>query len=181
MSGYSQQSAKLCTWVQFPHRPQNYNIMLKIDKKYSEKFLPGLEVKSEMISPYKGFRLYSYEQNRFMYIETELGKGIVKEHILDPFKGYSNDYYRSITLYSKERSDILDGLSTALFNIDNLDNIKKIITNVETNYNIKIDYLIQKEINDNTLELYYNDGFKNTIIKYNGNDTTVDGITRVEL
>ncbi len=60
--------------------------MLKIDKKYSEKFLPGLKVKSEMISPYKGFRLYSYEQNRFMCIETELGKGIVKEHMLDPFK-----------------------------------------------------------------------------------------------
>ena len=94
---------------------------------------------------------------------------------LDPYKGYSNDYYRSITLYSDKRSDILDGLSTALFNVDNLLDIETIINNVESKYSI------QKEINDNTVEVYYNQGFKDTIKEYKGEESTIDGNTRVTI
>ena len=161
-----------------PH-PDRDNWVVQINSPLKNELFMTKALLTSEVTPKKVLSTSGDYEQLFYYKRND--EIVRRHHILDPFKGYSNDYYRSITLYSKERSDILDGLSTALFNIDNLDNIKKIITNVETNYNIKIDYLIQKEINDNTLELYYNDGFKNTIIKYNGNDTTVDGITRVEL
>ena len=69
-------------------------------------------------------------------------------------------------MYSESRSDILDGLSTALFNINDFEIIKEVIGEVEETYNLNIDYLFQKEVSDKKIELYYNEGFEKTINKY---------------
>ena len=119
-----------------------------------------------------------YEQ-LFYYVN---GDNIIRRHhILDPNKGYSNDYYRSIVLYCDTRSDILDGLSTALFNIENIEDVLTTIENVEDYYDIKIDYLLQKEVSDRVVDLYFNDGFKNTISEYYGTKQDINGIVRVKL
>lgn len=95
---------------------------------------------------------------------------IRRHHILNPYTGHSESYYRNITLYAESRSDILDGLSTALFNIDgtidNFEKITKIISNVEEYYNINIDYLFQKEVDDQVVDMYLNVGFESTINSY---------------
>lgn len=49
--------------------------MLKVDEKYAKKFFPNLTPKFETISPFKTFRLYMYENNTFMCVETKLSDG----------------------------------------------------------------------------------------------------------
>ncbi len=119
-----------------------------------------------------------YEQLFYYKNNDEL---IRRHHILNPYSGYSSDYFRSITLYSETRSDVLDGLSTALFNIEDFKIIKRIINNIEGTYKINIDYLFQKEVSENTLNIYLNEGFEKTIKSYSENDKfVINEIVRVE-
>lgn len=117
-----------------------------------------------------------YEQ-LFYYYDNE--KLVRRHHILNPFTGHSEDFYRGVTLYAESRSDILDGLSTALFNIDDFGLIKTILSEVETYYNINIDCLFQKEVDTNTVDLFLNEGFENTINTYY--DVNVRKIERIDV
>ena len=49
--------------------------MLKIDNKICERFFPNLTPKFEFITPFKTFRFYMYEDNKFIGIETNGGEG----------------------------------------------------------------------------------------------------------
>ena len=116
-----------------------------------------------------------YEQLFYYQNNDEL---IRRHHILNPYSGHSENYYRVITLYAQSRSDVLDGLSTALFNINDFVVIKEIIEDVETTYQINIDYLFQKEIEDKKIDIYMNEGFENTINEYK-DDVVVNNIERI--
>ena len=105
---------------------------------------------------------------------------IRRHHILNPYTGHSEDYYRSVTLFSESRPDILDALSTALFNINDFELIKEIIDEAELTYNINIDYMFQKEISDKTLNLYLNEGYEKTITKKYTDTIKINEIVRVE-
>ena len=73
-------------------------------------------------------------------------EGIIRHHILNPYSGYPENNYRVVSLKSTSRSDVLDGLSTALFSISSLDKIQEIVGKVETEYGIEIAILLEKEI-----------------------------------
>ena len=107
-------------------------------------------------------------ENCFYFVDEE-GKKIHRHHILNPFTGYPENYQRVISLIANSRSDILDGLSTALFSIQDLNKIKNIIKNVESYYNIEIDFIIEREINEEnkTLDVYFNQGYKDKIMSFN--------------
>lgn len=107
-------------------------------------------------------------ESSFYFID-ENNERIIRHHILNPYTGYPENFYRVLSLKSTSRSDILDGLSTALFSIDSTDEIMKIIKNVEDYYNISIEVLLEKEIDQENkmIDLYLTQNFKNCITQYN--------------
>lgn len=67
--------------------------------------------------------------------------GIKRHHILNPYTGYSENYYRYITLASESHAAVLDALSTALFNISSEQEMIRIVKKVEDFYGISINLL----------------------------------------
>lgn len=158
--------------------PERDNWNIQVNSPYKELFF-NVPLLMNELEPGKVLSTSGdYEQIFYYRNNNDI---IRRHHILDPNKGYSNDYYRSIVLYCDTRSDILDGLSTALFNIENIEDVLTTIENVEDYYDIKIDYLLQKEVSDRVVDLYFNNGFKNTISEYYGTKEDINGIVRVKL
>lgn len=95
-----------------------------------------------------------------------LDDGTRRHHILNPYTGYSENYYRSNTLIAND-AGIVDALSTALFNVPNKEERIEIIKNVEDYFNINIDYcFIDKDMN-----LLMNNRFKTKLIdSYTSNE-----------
>lgn len=95
--------------------------------------------------------------------------GIIRHHILNPFSGNPENYYRVVSVKSSSRSDVLDGLSTALFNIESTEKVMEIVKNVENYFNIEISVLLEKEIDKDNKQivLYLTDSYDNHIDKLN--------------
>lgn len=95
--------------------------------------------------------------------------GIIRHHILNPFSGYPENHYRVVSLKSDARSEILDGLSTAIFNIGSTSKIMEIVNNVEEFFNIDIAVLLEKEVDkeNKKIDLYLTDDYNNHINKLN--------------
>ena len=73
-----------------------------------------------------------------------LDDGTRRHHIINPFTGYSENYYRSCSIVSNN-AYVIDALSTALFNIDDIDLRKEIVNDLQDFYNIEIDYCMIKD------------------------------------
>lgn len=97
-----------------------------------------------------------------------LEDGTRRHHILNPYKGYSESFYRRVTLVS-DRSAIIDALSTAIFSIGDLDEAIGMIHEAESRYGISIDYCLLG--NDNGgYRMYVNEGFRSIMAKEYDND-----------
>ena len=96
-------------------------------------------------------------------------EGILRHHILNPYSGYPENYYRVVSVKSESRSDILDGLSTAIFNIDDHEKIKEIVSNIEEHYDIEIALMLEKEIDkeNKKVDLYLTESYESLITKFN--------------
>lgn len=90
--------------------------------------------------------------------------GIRRHHILNPYTGYSENNYRSITLISEYDAAALDALSTALYSSND---IEKLTSNVKDKYNIDI-----------KKALIFEDENKNLILDYD--DNMIDDIYEVD-
>lgn len=77
-------------------------------------------------------------------------------HILDPTLGRSKNLIRSVSVFSNERADILDALTTILFNIEDADERINLIQEYENTFNIEIGYCIVIGNHDDGYELYVN-------------------------
>ena len=91
-------------------------------------------------------------------------------HIINPYTGYSNNTYRSVSLISNTCSlAILDALSTSVFNCNNDDETIELIDLFNTTYNTNIDYMCLKPLYENELinfdkyTLLISEGFNNLI------------------
>ena len=109
-----------------------------------------------------------YEQ---YYINED---NILRHHILNPYTGYSENYYRAVELKSNKNSGAIDALSTAIFSIGDIDQIIDIINNIESYYDMKVDYcllkddysmIINKEFADVLIESYTSNKISEVIIK----------------
>jgi thiamine biosynthesis lipoprotein ApbE len=78
--------------------------------------------------------------------DNQDGTFTVRHHILNPFTGYSENTYRSFTILSNQQAGLMDALGTALFNIDDLTVINRIVTNVENRFNVQAHILFQQEV-----------------------------------
>jgi thiamine biosynthesis lipoprotein len=110
-----------------------------------------------ILSPDTGSMLYAFKADNialstsgdyeryFLTADTD-GHIIRRHHILDPFTGYSQNLYRSISLVSDKNAGILDALSTALFSMTQ-DQQTRVIRNIEKQYDMKIEksLLLQEE------------------------------------
>ena len=96
-------------------------------------------------------------------------EGIIRHHILNPYSGYPENFYRVVSLKSDSRSEILDGLSTAIFSIEDKDTIKEIVSNIEEHYDIEIALMLEKEVDkeNKKIDLYLTEDYEKLINKYN--------------
>ena len=108
-----------------------------------------------------------YENSYFIYDEND--NKIIRHHILNPFSGYPENHYRIVSLKSDARSDILDGLSTALFNIESIEEIMNIVRNVEDYYDITIEVLLEKEVNreNKKIDVYLTQNYDGHVKEFN--------------
>ena len=79
-------------------------------------------------------------------VYDEYGLRVIRTHILNPFTGKSEQYYDSINVASDADAGVLDALTTALYNVNDLNVVKEIIEDVEEYYGIGIDYSFAKLI-----------------------------------
>ena len=86
----------------------------------------------------------SGDDERFFLLKEE-DKIVRRHHILDPYSGYSQNYYRGITLFSEDNAAVLDALSTAFFSIEDIDTQNRILSAVREHYGIKVYRCILKE------------------------------------
>lgn len=99
--------------------------------------------------------------------ENQDGSFTIRHHILNPFTGYSENFYRSFTILSDKQAGIMDALGTALFNINDLTQLNRIKENVELNYGVNLSILFQKEIkleNETRLDIYLEQSFYDKFI-----------------
>ena len=76
-----------------------------------------------------------------------------------------------VSVKSESRSDVLDALSTAIFNIESTDKIMEIVNKVEKHFNIEIDVLLEKEIDaqNQQIKLFVTEGYDQLISEVNTN------------
>lgn len=81
--------------------------------------------------------------NEQYYLKEEQENQILRHHILNPFSGYSSSYHRSITVFS-ETADlgVLDALTTALFNIENEEEVLRIVQKVSEYYQTEVTFML---------------------------------------
>lgn len=100
----------------------------------------------------------SGDENQYFINE----EGIRRHHILNPFTGYPENNYRNITIIAENNAGLLDGLTTAMYNLED-DKLDSVITNLETKNSIHIQKaLIEEDANANLI-LFYDEDMKENI------------------
>lgn len=96
----------------------------------------------------------NYTEGKSYYIYGEEEEIIYRHHIINPFTGYPESYYRSVSILTHSFSNIMvDALSTAFMNLNLEDGMKlrnKILEKYP-NSNIELMYLIQENDNKNAI------------------------------
>ena len=82
-----------------------------------------------------------------------------RHHILNPYTGYPENYYRSNTFVSNNAC-LVDALSTALFNVKDISTRQEILNNVEKYYSAQVSYCFA----DADMSLIMNQGFHDILI-----------------
>jgi thiamine biosynthesis lipoprotein len=133
----------------FPSKTRNYyNITLKEPKYHN----------SDSTSSFCTFKIdgnmnisTSGDYEKCFYDNLD---GNLRSHIINPETGYSSSYHSQICVYSSLDGVYLDGLSTALMNIEKKEDIKELISSFETYFDCEINYAIFDRINSNNQDQY---------------------------
>ena len=81
-----------------------------------------------------------------------LDDGTIRCHILNPYTGYSENYYSLITVLC-DSAMISDVLSTTLFSIEDATLALEIVNDIESVYDVNIDVCYVSEYDDENLIL----------------------------
>lgn len=82
---------------------------------------------------------------RYYYARNSTPAGLKRNHILNPHTGYSEIYWRMLSLFGDGKSAILDGLSTALINLPDTTQIMTMLTNINTHFQMNCGVFIEEE------------------------------------
>ena len=100
-------------------------------------------------------KYYFLDDGNEGYVLDSYGLPLKRHHIINPKTGYPENYWNVLTFYSTTRADILDALTTAAYSIPTIEGIESLISAIENEYNISIDYAIQRgKKNSDTNEDY---------------------------
>lgn len=170
---------------------ETYNVPLMIDGGSSSSYAlydnphPDRDYWSIVISsPYKQFLepigllkarfngtyalSVSGDYENCFYFENEDGSKTIRHHLLNPYTGYPENYNRVISLKCDSRSDVLDGLSTALFSIESIEKVLDILKVVEDYFSLDIEVLLEREIDqiNQKIDVYITKDYKDTLVSY---------------
>lgn len=110
----------------------------------------------------------SGDDSRYYLLKVDEETTKIRHHILNPFTGYSENYYRNVTLTSQEGTGaILDVLSTAIFNLATTKEVEDMIQAFEAAYSIEIDYALTTPVNDTKVDVYCNEAMNQQILESN--------------
>lgn len=107
-----------------------------------------------------------YQQNFYYYDENNNLK--LMHHIINPFTGVSNNIIRNVSLISNNASlAVLDALSTAMFNIENINDAYTLIDDVEDAFNCDISFMIVCSYSNqyDLYEVYVSSSFNELIVE----------------
>ncbi len=110
----------------------------------------------------------SGDYQQYYFVDNGDGTVTKRMHILDSTTGFSNNYYREVAVTANGNySDVLDSLSTALFNIEDSEERKAMIKAYNEAYGIEISYLLVKEIDaaNKEVEVICNQAMKDAIVE----------------
>ncbi len=112
-----------------------------------------------------GMSLSTSGTSNSYYILADDGTTI-RSHILDPKTGYSHDYYWSVILIG-DNAMVTDALSTALFNIQDEHDLRRILDAVRESYGCTLEACLVKDASrqDKTVSLLMTPGFEPYIRK----------------
>lgn len=107
-----------------------------------------------------GLSLSTSSTTNNYYILKDDGKTI-RTHLIDPYTGYSNDYYWSVTVIS-DSAMIADALTTALFNVEDSKEAMEIIKATRDTYHCTLEACFVKELSRRReeVELLMTEGFQ---------------------
>ena len=116
-------------------------------------------------------KYYFLDDGNEGYVLDDYGLPLKRHHIINPKTGFPESYWNVLTFYSSTRADILDALTTAAYSIPTIEGIEELINEIEQEYNINIDYAIQRaKMNEETDESYVSvwmsDYMQDCIISY---------------
>lgn len=112
-----------------------------------------------------------YTQNYFY--ENENNSYSLMHHIIDPYKGVSNNFIRSVSIVSNNaKLSVLDALTTSLFNCYNDEELLNIIDKFETNYKCDLSFVLTKPYGNSYsfFEVAVSKSFKDMITNEFNND-----------
>lgn len=106
-----------------------------------------------------------YQQNFYYYDENNNLK--LMHHIINPFTGVSNNIIRNVSLVSNNASlAVLDALSTALFNVNDINEAYTLINDVEQTYSCDISFMIVTPYSNqfDLYDVYISSSFNDLIV-----------------
>ena len=143
------------------------------DSSNSHTWLVGARSPYNKASSLYALRLYSNEylstsgdDYQYFLIDNGDGTNTVRCHILNPFTGYSETYYRSINVLTEGYGMISDVLSTALYSIEDQKLANEIIKTFEKEFisNISVAYTIETSQELKKVKLLLDENFKSHLL-----------------
>lgn len=108
----------------------------------------------------------SGDYQKFFLFEDEEGNLVHRHHILDPHTGYPKNDHCTISLASKDASGaMLDALSTAMFNLKTTEEMQELVSKIETEYQVHLDYFVVDRLEDGyrvSITSHFNQMVKNS-------------------
>lgn len=107
----------------------------------------------------------SGDDQKYYFKKNTDGSTTIRHHILNPNTGYSENYYRNVTLVASgsENGAVLDALSTAIFSIESLEESKEIIEAVEKYYDIHVYYALTIPKENSYVDIVADEAMNNLI------------------
>ena len=109
----------------------------------------------------------SGDDYQYFLIDNGDGTNTVRCHVINPYTGYSENYYRSVNVLTKSYGTISDVLSTALYSISDMKLAQKIIQAFEEEYNTEISVAYTVEVSQELkkVKVLVDEDFKSHILE----------------
>ena len=150
------------TWLVGARSPYNKASSLFALKLFSNEFLST-----------------SGDDFQYFLIDNGDGTNTVRCHILNPFTGYSETYYRSVNVLTNGLGTVGDVLSTALYSINDQKLANEIIETFEKEYDteISVAYTVEISQEEKKVKLLLDENFKSHLLE----DYITDSIESIEI